>query len=65
MEKQIYRIIEAIEKIYIRLFVSWTVRNRRTDRKRYNIYSTTIVNTHMYSLSNELFTGLVLHITQK
>jgi len=59
---------------YIRLFVTRTViRNRRTDRERYNIYSDTekynryqqksIHTCIVCSISNEQFTGLLPNTT--
>jgi len=35
-------------QVYTCLFVSWTVKNRRTDRERYNMYSTNSIQyTHV------------------
>ena len=50
--------------LHIRLFVSWTVRNRTTDREKYNIYSTTVLKCMVYNISNEQFTVLSPDTTQ-
>jgi len=41
-------LFQTFKSIYIGLFVSWTVRNKRTDTERYNMYSTNSVQyTHV------------------